>query len=62
MSTGTHNGPLCTPSGNAIQPTGRSGTVPGSTTYEIKNSKITHAWIYWDMAGMLAQLGLMPEM
>jgi steroid delta-isomerase-like uncharacterized protein len=62
VSTGTHKGPLRTPSGNAIPPTGRSGTVPGSTTYEFKNGKITHAWIYWDMAGMLAQLGLMPDM
>jgi steroid delta-isomerase-like uncharacterized protein len=60
--TGTHTGPLTTPTGNMIPPTGKKATVPGSTTFEIKNGKITRSWIYWDMVTLLGQLGLMPPM
>ena len=60
--SGTHSGPLRTPSGNAIPPTGKKATVTGSTTVEIKNGKAARAWTFWDMAGLLIQLGLMPPM
>lgn len=60
--TGTHTGPLTTPTGNKIPPTGKKAVVPGSSTYEIKNGKITRAWLYWDMVTLLGQLGLMPPM
>ncbi len=59
---GTHTGPLPTPSGNTIPPTGKSATTMGSTTLEIKNGKITRGWIFWDMASLLGQLGLLPPM
>jgi predicted ester cyclase len=39
MVSGTHTGPLRTPSGGAIPPTGKKATVTGSTTAEIKNGK-----------------------
>ena len=61
-STGTHTGPLTTPSGNTIPPTGKSATLMGSGTLEIKNGKATRGWVYWDMASLLGQLGLMPPM
>ena len=60
--TGTHTGPLPTPSGNTIPPTGKKATVMGSNTAEIKNGKITRGWQFWDMASLLGQLGLMPPM
>jgi steroid delta-isomerase-like uncharacterized protein len=61
-ATGTHNGPLTTPSGNSIPPTGKKATTPGSTTYQFKDGKAVYAWIHWDMVTLLAQLGLMPDM
>jgi predicted ester cyclase len=62
MISGTHTGPLRTPSGGTIPPTGKKATVTGSTTAEIKNGKAVRGWTFWDMAGLLIQLGLMPPM
>jgi steroid delta-isomerase-like uncharacterized protein len=62
VGTGTHTGPLTTPSGGTIPPTGKKATVPGSTTFEIKGGKVTHSWVHWDMVTLLGQLGLMPPM
>jgi len=61
-ASGTHTGPLGTPSGSAIPPTGKMATVMGSTTAEVKNGKVTRSWSYWDMTSLLTQLGLMPPM
>ena len=60
--TGMHTGPLQSPSGAVIPPTGKSSTVTGSTTYRVRNGKIVRAWVYFDMAGLLGQLGLLPPM
>ena len=62
MTTGTHTGPMRTASGNTVPPTGKKGTVSGSSTVEIKNGKITRAWAFWDTSSLLTQLGLMPPM
>ncbi|HKZ84411.1 MAG TPA: ester cyclase [Anaerolineae bacterium] len=59
---GAHTGPLTTPSGGTIPPTGKTATVIGSTTSQIKNGKITRSWTFWDMASLLGQLGLLPPM
>ena len=59
---GAHTGPLRTPSGGTIPPTGKSATVMGSTTSQMKNGKMTHTWTFWDMASLLGQLGLLPPM
>ena len=61
-SGGTHSGPLRTPSGGTLEPTGKSAVVMGSTTTQLKNGKITHSWTFWDMASLLVQLGLLPPM
>jgi steroid delta-isomerase-like uncharacterized protein len=61
-SGGTHNGPLQTPSGGSIPPTGKSAVVMGSTTTKLKDGKVTHTWTFWDMASLLGQLGLLPPM
>jgi steroid delta-isomerase-like uncharacterized protein len=62
VSTGTHTGPLRTPTGEMLPPTGRKATGQGSSFYRFKNGKITRSAIYWDMVSLLAQLGLMPGM
>jgi steroid delta-isomerase-like uncharacterized protein len=59
---GAHTGPLHTPSGGAIPPTGKTATLVGSTTTQLKNGKITHSWTFFDMASLLGQLGLLPPM
>jgi steroid delta-isomerase-like uncharacterized protein len=59
---GKHSGPLHTPSGGVIQPTGKTATVVGSTTSQTKNGKIVHSWAFWDMTSLLNQLGLLPSM
>jgi predicted ester cyclase len=62
MGSGTHNGPLRTPTGASIPPTGNRAVVPGSTTYQFKGGKVVNSWLHWDMVTLLAQLGLMPGM
>jgi steroid delta-isomerase-like uncharacterized protein len=62
VGSGTHNGPLTTPSGAKIPPTGKKAVVPGSTTYQFKDGKAIRSWVHWDMVTLLAQLGLMPGM
>jgi steroid delta-isomerase-like uncharacterized protein len=61
-AAGTHTGPLATPSGGTIPATGKRAVIPGSTTFEIQHGKIKRAWIFWDTASLLVQLGLMPPM
>jgi len=62
VSGGRHDGPLMTPSGNAIPPTGKSAVVMGSTTSQILKGKIVRSWTFWDMSALLMQLGLLPTM
>jgi steroid delta-isomerase-like uncharacterized protein len=61
-TTGTNNGPLQTPSGGSIPPTGKVSTTVGSTTAQVKNGKVVHTWGYFDIASILGQLGLLPPM
>ena len=60
VGRGTHTGPLPTGSGAVIEPTGRRVELAGSTTMEIEDGKHKQAWLFFDQASMLAQLGLMP--
>jgi len=55
-STGTHLGPLA-----QIPATGRKGSVHGCTVMEVRNSKVTHSWVYFDNAHLLRQLGVLPS-
>jgi ketosteroid isomerase-like protein len=59
---GTHTGPMLTPTGATIPPTGKKGVINGCTTYEFKGNKIVASATYWDMVSLLTQLGLMPGM
>lgn len=55
---GTHHGPLATPDGD-IPPTGRSLRLEGGlfTTVDARGEAV-HERRYYDVAGLLAQLGL----
>ena len=58
--TGTNTGPLQTPSGE-LPATGRPLELPFADSFRIVDGKIAEHRIYYDTAGMLAQLGLLPE-
>jgi steroid delta-isomerase-like uncharacterized protein len=60
--TGKNNGPLRAPSGASIPATGKTSTLVGSTTAQVKNGKVVYSWGYFDMASLLGQLGLLPPM
>jgi len=62
IARGTNTGNMRTPSGNIIPPTGKRSAVHGSTTYQFRNGKAVRALVYWDIATMLTQLGLLPPM
>jgi ketosteroid isomerase-like protein len=57
--TGTHTGPLQTPAGE-IPPTGRPMALPFADVFRVVDGKVAQHRIYYDSAGLLAQLGLMP--
>ncbi len=54
-SSGTHRGPL----GN-IPATGRPVSNHGCTISQLKNGKIARAWVYFDNAHLLRQIGVLP--
>lgn len=54
---GTHQGTVLN-----IPPTGRAVTVSGVTLLRIKHDQISHALFLWDMAALLRDLGLLPEL
>lgn len=56
---GTHDGPLSTPKG-AIPPTGRPVELHLCDCILIENGKSYGSRIYFDMLGLLRQLGKMP--
>ncbi len=61
-ATGTHTGPLTTPTGRTIPPTGKQVAIRGLSNFEIQNGRIIRGLTYWDMVALLDQLGLMPPM
>src|SRR5881628_791349 len=54
-STGTHLGPL-----GDIPATGRKASNHGCTVMEVRNSKAAYAWVYFDNAHLLRQIGVLP--
>jgi steroid delta-isomerase-like uncharacterized protein len=54
---GTHDGRL---PGIDADPTNQSVEMSGATVYGLEDGVVTEAWWYYDMLGMLAQLGLVP--
>jgi steroid delta-isomerase-like uncharacterized protein len=54
-SSGTHLGPLAD-----IPATGRKASNHGCTVMEVKSGKGAHAWVYFDNAHLLRQIGVLP--
>ncbi len=54
---GTHLGVLMN-----IPPSGRVVTVRGVSTFSLRNGEIVRAEYIWDVAGMLRDIGLLPEL
>jgi len=55
-SSGTHLGRL-----GDILATGRKVSHHGCTVLEVKNAKAAHAWVYFDNAHLLRQIGVLPR-
>ena len=56
--TGTHSGPLASPGGETIPPTGRQVRVPLCMVLRLAGGRIVEVHEYNDQLGFLAQLGL----
>jgi len=54
-STGTHLGPLAD-----ILATGRKTSLHGCNVIEVKQGRVVHAWVYFDNAQLLRQIGALP--
>ena len=54
-SSGTHLGPLAD-----IPATGRKASTHGCTVMEVKHGKVDRAWVYFDNAHLLRQIGVLP--
>jgi predicted ester cyclase len=48
------------PDGRELPPTGKTVRVPVVSVLEMRNGKATAERVYFDMAAMLTQLGLLP--
>lgn len=57
--TGTHSGPLATPTGD-VAPTGRTAVVPLAGVFHVSNARITSVHWYSDQLALMTQLGLLP--
>jgi steroid delta-isomerase-like uncharacterized protein len=54
---GTHQGRLLN-----IPPTGHPVVVEGVSLLTVQDNKITRGYYIWDMAGLLRNIGLLPEL
>ena len=57
---GVHTGPLTTPDGQTIPPTGKTAALPACLVLRVAGDRIVEQHHYFDMVTMLNQLGLMP--
>lgn len=60
-ATGTNDGPLTTPEGQMIPPTGKPGHVDGVLISQVQDGKIVRERTYWDQLQLLGALGLIPK-
>jgi steroid delta-isomerase-like uncharacterized protein len=56
LAKGNHQGPLM-----KIPATGKNVFIHGMSFISLENGKIKHGQIMWDLAGVLRQIGLLPE-
>jgi steroid delta-isomerase-like uncharacterized protein len=60
--TGTNDGPLVLPDGTQMPPTGKQVEIRGMELVRMRDGKIIVDNLYYDMAGALIQLGLVPQL
>ena len=58
---GSNSGPMRTPDGQEMPPTGRDVDVPFVTMFDADGEHLTSHRAYWDQMGFMAQLGLTPD-
>src|SRR5215831_3175285 len=58
--TGTMKGPIHGPGGHMVQPTGKSFKIQSSIVCRTAGGKISEVRIYYDVLGLMGQLGLRP--
>ncbi len=61
IGIGTHTGPLEAPGAPPIPATNRSIRPPFAYVAKVDGGKFAEVNVYFDQAGMMAQLGLMPQ-
>ena len=59
--TGTNDADMAMPDGSTIPATGKTVTMMGCQIVEFEDGKMLNTRQYYDMMGMLAQLGLLPS-
>jgi len=57
---GTHTGPLATPDGGEIPPTGKHVDFATADAFEVEDGKVTRHRVYFDQMELMTQLGLIP--
>lgn len=58
VETGTHKGAFPGPGGRMVGPTNKSFSHRICIIYRVERSKIAEFRLYWDVLGVMAQLGL----
>jgi len=58
--SGTMRGPLHGPRGRTIPPTNKSFKIPSTIVCRVVNGKINEVRVYYDVLGLMTQLGLGP--
>lgn len=58
---GTNTGPLAAPDGTQIPATGKQVEVRAVEVARVQDGRIVQHDLYWDNAGFLTQLGLLPQ-
>ena len=59
--SGTMKGPMHGPGGRTVQPTNKSFKAPSSIVCRLEKGKIAEVRVYFDVLGLMAQLGLGPQ-
>ena len=60
LLTGTHEGPLQGPGGQTIPATNKPVRLPFCIVFKFEAGEVTEEREYYDLLGMMAQLGLAP--
>jgi ketosteroid isomerase-like protein len=60
--SGTHAGPLLTPDGGTITPSGQPISVPAAMVLTMRGGTISRMAHYFDLTTLLTQVGALPAL